>query len=182
MFFNKKKEYIVYDNYSNQYITTTSKEVAKNYEHMCRMLNSIYRYYLVRKKNTNTYSIPLDENTRKCYYADAYNKDTVEIVYESKSLSDVINEFNKLWLNDNSIYTILGKYPNLAIHQKDIVAEDKYDYCLKDLNTGNLILVEKQNCFKHYEDAVNALAKKIQGEKSNIEQGLVFDKNTGKVS
>ena len=164
MFFNKKKEYITYDECLGQYILTSSKESSEDYMDICIKLNNVYHgiYYLIRRKDTNVYSIPLDKNIRYMYAEDRYNKDMVDIVYSSTNLLKVINEFNKLWLNDNSIYTILGKYPNLAIHQKDIVAEDKYDYCLKDLNTGNLILVEKQNCFKHYEDAVNALAKKIQ--------------------
>lgn len=66
--------------------------------------------------------------------------------------------------NNNHIYVITGEYPNYLINKKEIVTNDEFNYCLRELDTNNISMWPSNKCFKSYEEANNKLLDLIQKE------------------
>ena len=61
----------------------------------------------------------------------------------------------------NIFYAVQGHYPNIVISKYEKVAEDSFNYCLRQ-EEGNLALLPKEICFNSKADAVIYQNKLIQ--------------------
>ena len=67
----------------------------------------------------------------------------------------------------NIFYAVQGNYPNITISKYEKVAEDSFNYCLRQ-KEGNLALLPKTVCFNSKADAIiyqNDLIQKYSQEK-----------------
>lgn len=67
----------------------------------------------------------------------------------------------------NIFYAVQGNYPNIVISKYEKVAEDSFNYCLRQ-KEGNLALLPKTICFNSKADAIiyqNNLIQKYSQEK-----------------
>ena len=70
--------------------------------------------------------------------------------------------------NANIFYAVQGNYPNITISKYEKVAEDSFNYCLRQ-KEGNLALLPKTVCFNSKADAIiyqNKLIQQYSQEKS----------------
>lgn len=68
----------------------------------------------------------------------------------------------------NIFYAVQGNYPNITISKYEKVAEDSFNYCLRQ-KEGNLALLPKTICFNSKADAIiyqNKLIQQYSQEKS----------------
>jgi len=68
----------------------------------------------------------------------------------------------------NIFYAVQGNYPNITISKYEKVAEDSFNYCLRQ-KEGNLALLPKTVCFNSKADAIiyqNKLIQQYSQEKS----------------
>lgn len=69
--------------------------------------------------------------------------------------------------NANILYAVQGSFPNIVVSKYEKVAEDTFNYCLRQ-EEGNLTLLPKTNCFDSKEDAVEYQNQLIQKEISKL--------------
>lgn len=65
-------------------------------------------------------------------------------------------------MKDNEIFVVTGEFPHLSIDTKIVIADDDYNYCLRERYTNNISLVKKNKCFKNLVDANNMLLLLLQ--------------------
>lgn len=174
--FNKKKEQIYvlsYDSkkqyhirYKGEYPGPFETKVAesKDYE-------LIYTLYF-----TLSQQIDLTEEIKK-HIDDSMPKGYVDriIVGNHTFISDNIvgstipttEDIKNIIEDPNIFYAVQGNYPNIIISKYKKVAEDEYNYCLRQ-EEGNLSLLSKTICFNSKADAIiyqNDLIQKYSQEK-----------------
>lgn len=62
----------------------------------------------------------------------------------------------------NNFFCVVGEYPNIKIVEKLYVAEDEYCYCLRNIDSNNLGLYQKDSVFETYEEANNKVIELLQ--------------------
>lgn len=71
----------------------------------------------------------------------------------------------------NVFYAVQGNYPNIVISKYEKVAEDSFNYCLRQ-EEGNLALLPKEICFNSKADAIIYQNKLIQKNSQVSEQSF----------
>ena len=64
--------------------------------------------------------------------------------------------------NTDHFFCVVGEYPNIRIVKKVYVAEDAYCYCLRNTDSNNIDLYQKDSVFKTYEEANNKVLELLQ--------------------
>lgn len=72
-----------------------------------------------------------------------------------------IEDIKNIIEDPNIFYAIQGNYPNITISKYEKVAEDSFNYCLRQ-EEGNLALLPKTVCFNSKADAIIYQNKLIQ--------------------
>ena len=78
-----------------------------------------------------------------------------------------VEDIRNMIENPNIFYAVQGNYPNIVISKYEKVAEDSFNYCLRQ-KEGNLALLPKTICFNSKADAIiyqNNLIQKYSQEK-----------------
>jgi len=71
------------------------------------------------------------------------------------------DDIKKIIEDPNIFYAVQGNYPNIVISKYEKVAEDSFNYCLRQ-EEGNLVLLSKEICFNSKADAIIHQNKIIQ--------------------
>jgi len=82
---------------------------------------------------------------------------TIQPYVYSELISTIKNELD----DPNTFYAVQGHYPNITISKYEKVAEDSFNYCLRQ-KEGNLSLLPKNICFNKKEDALQYQNELIQ--------------------
>lgn len=88
-------------------------------------------------------------------------------------ICDKLNEIKSKYFNnmisDNEVdtehwkmYAVLGEYPNIFIDTKYYVAQDDYNYCLRDVKAKSIDVYKKDRVFCTYEEANNKVISLLQ--------------------
>lgn len=64
--------------------------------------------------------------------------------------------------NKQEVYVVVGEYPNIFIDKKYFVAQDDYNFCLRDSKVNNLNIYKKDRVFTSYEEANNKVIGLLQ--------------------
>lgn len=78
-----------------------------------------------------------------------------------------VEDIRNMIEDPNIFYAVQGNYPNITISKYEKVAEDSFNYCLRQ-KEGNLALLPKTVCFNSKADAIiyqNKLIQKYSQEK-----------------
>lgn len=79
--------------------------------------------------------------------------------------------------NSKKVYEVQSSFPNLYIAEYELVAEDKYCYCVRNPLTKLIHLVNKEDASKTLKDAFQILYKKGQKDLDRIITEIKKDKN-----
>lgn len=86
-------------------------------------------------------------------------------------------DIKKMIEDPNIFYAVQGNYPNIIISKYEKVAEDSFNYCLRQ-EEGNLALLPKSICFNSKADAViyqnNLIQKYSQVTEQNYPGKTIF--------
>lgn len=77
------------------------------------------------------------------------------------STTPTVEDIRNMIEDPNIFYAVQGNYPNIVISKYEKVAEDSFNYCLRQ-KEGNLALLSKTICFNSKADAVIYQNKLIQ--------------------
>ena len=80
-------------------------------------------------------------------------------------------DIKKIIEDPNIFYAVQGNYPNITISKYEKVAEDSFNYCLRQ-EEGNLALLPKEICFNSKADAIIYQNKLIQKNSQVSEQSF----------
>ena len=80
-------------------------------------------------------------------------------------------DIKKIIEDPNIFYAVQGNYPNITISKYEKVAEDSFNYCLRQ-EEGNLALLPKEICFNSKADAIIYQNKLIQKNNQTSEQSF----------
>lgn len=72
-----------------------------------------------------------------------------------------VEDIRNMIEDPNIFYAVQGHYPNITISKYEKVAEDSFNYCLRQ-KEGNLALLSKSICFNKKEDALQYQNELIQ--------------------
>ena len=100
-------------------------------------------------------------------------KDVLDLIAVLKTCCDFVAEYEKDEhcgdSCDNSCsngspayFCVIGSYPNIQIVDKWYVAEDEFNYCLRNKESNTLDLHKKDTVFTTYEAANNRVLELIQ--------------------
>lgn len=64
--------------------------------------------------------------------------------------------------NKQEVYVVVGEYPNIFIDKKYFVAQDDYNFCLRDSKVNSLNIYKKDRVFTSYEEANNKVIGLLQ--------------------
>lgn len=78
-----------------------------------------------------------------------------------KSTIPTVEDIRNMIEDPNIFYAVQGHYPNISISKYEKVAEDSFNYCLRQ-KEGNLALLPKEICFNSKADAIIYQNKLIQ--------------------
>lgn len=78
-----------------------------------------------------------------------------------KSIIPAVEDIRNMIEDPNIFYAVQGHYPNITISKYEKVAEDSFNYCLRQ-KEGNLSLLPKTICFNSKADAIIYQNKLIQ--------------------
>lgn len=78
-----------------------------------------------------------------------------------KSTIPTTEDIRNMIEDPNIFYAVQGHYPNISISKYEKVAEDSFNYCLRQ-KEGNLALLPKTICFNSKADAIIYQNKLIQ--------------------
>jgi len=81
------------------------------------------------------------------------------------------DDIKKIIEDPNIFYAVQGNYPNIVISKYEKVAEDSFNYCLRQ-EEGNLALLPKEICFNSKTDAIIYQNKLIQKNSQVSEQSF----------
>ena len=81
------------------------------------------------------------------------------------------DDIKKIIEDPNIFYAVQGNYPNIVISKYEKVAEDSFNYCLRQ-EEGNLALLPKEICFNSKADAIIYQNKLIQKNSQVSEQSF----------
>jgi hypothetical protein len=85
------------------------------------------------------------------FISEPYIKSTIPTVEDIKNIIE----------DPNIFYAVQGNYPNIVISKYEKVAEDSFNYCLRQ-EEGNLALLQKSICFNKKSDAIEYQNELIQ--------------------
>ena len=88
-----------------------------------------------------------------------------------KSTIPTTEDIKKIIEDPNIFYAVQGNYPNIVISKYEKVAEDSFNYCLRQ-EEGNLALLPKEICFNSKADAIIYQNKLIQKNSQVSEQSF----------
>lgn len=95
------------------------------------------------------------------FISEPYIKSTIPTVEDIKNMIE----------DPNIFYAVQGNYPNIVISKYEKVAEDSFNYCLRQ-EEGNLALLPKEICFNSKADAIIYQNKLIQKNNQTSEQSF----------
>lgn len=95
------------------------------------------------------------------FISEPYIKSTIPTVEDIKNMIE----------DPNIFYAVQGNYPNITVSKYEKVAEDSFNYCLRQ-EEGNLALLPKEICFNSKADAVIYQNKLIQKNSQVSEQSF----------
>lgn len=78
-----------------------------------------------------------------------------------KSIIPAVEDIRNMIEDPNIFYAVQGHYPNISVNKYEKVAEDSFNYCLRQ-KEGNLALLSKNICFNSKADAIIYQNKLIQ--------------------
>ena len=64
--------------------------------------------------------------------------------------------------NKKYVYVVCGRWPNISIDKKEYIYKDEYCYCVRELNSNNISLISKEQCFTSHCEALEYQNKMIQ--------------------
>ena len=65
---------------------------------------------------------------------------------------------------NKTIFAVQGNYPNIHVSEYKFIAQDRYNYCLRQ-KEGNISILSKDVCFNSKIDALEYQNKLIQNQK-----------------
>lgn len=96
-------------------------------------------------------------------YVDRITIDDKTFISESLITSTIptVEDIRNMIEDPNIFYAVQGNYPNITVSKYEKVAEDSFNYCLRQ-KEGNLALLPKTICFNSKADAIIYQNKLIQ--------------------
>lgn len=77
--------------------------------------------------------------------------------------------------NKQEVYVVVGEYPNIFIDKKYFVAQDDYNFCLRDSKVNSLNIYKKDRVFTSYEEANNKVISLLQGNSLTAGSNLTIN-------
>lgn len=77
--------------------------------------------------------------------------------------------------NKQEVYVVVGEYPNIFIDKKYFVAQDDYNFCLRDSKVNSLNIYKKDRVFTSYEEANNKVIGLLQGNSLTAGNNLTIN-------
>ena len=169
--FNKKEKpvYVLGKDSQNQFHIRYKDEYQPEYE--SKIMESENLDLLTQLYVSLTYQLDLAEDIKKSII-DSMPKgyvDRLTIGDHNYIRNDIITsstiptkeDIKNMIEDPNIFYAVQGNYPNITVSKYEKVAEDSFNYCLRQ-ETGNLSLLPKSICFNSKADAVIYQNKLIQ--------------------
>lgn len=172
--------YVLCMNSNNEYKLTTQEEYesltlskgpcfcaivkSKNYD-----LLTCFHYLLYKQDKLKKYITKYIDDSMPKGHVDRLTIGNNTFINEPLITSTIptTEDIRNMIEDPNIFYAVQGNYPNIAISKYEKVAEDSFNYCLRQ-KEGNLALLPKTVCFNSKADAIiyqNDLIQKYSQEK-----------------
>ena len=169
--FNKKEKpvYVLGKNSQNQFHIRYKDEYQPEYE--SKIMESENLDLLTQLYISLTYQLDLAADIKKSIidsmpkgYVDRLTIGDHNYIRNDLITSSTIptkEDIKNMIEDPNIFYAVQGNYPNIIVSKYEKVAEDSFNYCLRQ-KEGNLALLPKEICFNSKADAVIYQNKLIQ--------------------